>query len=478
MHHEQKKAFPTDFLWGSASAAYQVEGAWNEDGKGPSMWDSFTKIPGKTFKGTNGDVAVDHYHRYKEDIALMAQQGLKAYRFSISWPRIYPQGKGEVNEAGLIFYDQLIDELLANQIEPVLTLYHWDAPQALADEYGAWESREMIEDFNQYCITLYKRYGDRVKYWVSLNEQNYNSNHAFITAMHPPGVHDRKRFYEANHIAFLANAKAIESFRHYVPNGKIGPSFAYSPSYPASSQPRDMLAYENAEEFQNNWWLDTYCLGHYPQVALRYLEEHGLAPTFEKGDIELLTKGIPDFVGVNYYQTITYEFNPIDGVAEGKMNTTGQKGSNEDTGRPGLYKTTPNTHLETSNWDWAIDPIGLRIGLRRITSRYGLPVFITENGLGEFDKLEADGSIQDDYRIDYLRSHLEQCREAIADGVDLIGYCSWSFTDLLSWLNGYQKRYGFVYINRDEDSEKDMRRIPKKSYYWYQQVIESNGEQL
>ena len=221
MIHTHLKPFPKNFLWGSASAAYQVEGAWNADGKGPSVWDVFTKIPGKTYKGSNGDVAVDHYHRFKEDVALMAEMGLKAYRFSVSWPRIYPAGKGEINEAGLAFYDRLINELISHKIEPVLTLYHWDVPQTLMDEYGAWESRQIIGDFNNYCVALYERFGDRVKYWVSLNEQNFNSKHAFLTAMHPPGVKDRKRFYEANHIAFLANAKAIESFRKYVPNGKI-----------------------------------------------------------------------------------------------------------------------------------------------------------------------------------------------------------------------------------------------------------------
>jgi 6-phospho-beta-glucosidase len=300
------KSFPADFLWGAASAAYQVEGAWNADGKGLSVWDVFTKIPGKTFQGSNGDVAVDHYHRYKEDIALMVEMGLKAYRFSVSWPRIYPRGKGEVNEAGIQFYSTLINELLSNGIEPILTLYHWDVPQALMEEYGAWESRQIIDDFTNYCITLYKHFGDRVRYWVSLNEQNYNFHHGFLTAMHPPGVKDRKRFYEANHIAFLANAKAIDAFRQHVPNGKIGPSFAYSPAYPLTSKPSDVLAFENAEAFTNDWWLDVYCRGRYPEAAFHYLSELDLAPTIHDGDLELLQKGIPDFLGVNYYKTITY----------------------------------------------------------------------------------------------------------------------------------------------------------------------------
>lgn len=478
MSHHHPHPFPPNFLWGAASAAYQVEGAWDADGKGLSVWDVFTRIPGKTFKGSNGDVAVDHYHRYREDIAFMVEMGLKAYRFSVSWPRVYSRGRGEINTAGLRFYGALIDELLSHGIEPILTLYHWDVPQALLEEYGAWESRRIIEDFDNYCVTLYTHFGDRVRYWVSLNEQNYNFHHGFITGMHPPGAKDRKRFYEANHIAFLANAKAIDSFRRHVPNGKIGPSFAYSPAYPLTSDPRDVLAYENAEAFTNGWWLDVYCRGRYPEVPLRYLCERGLQPTIQPGDLELLERGIPDFLGVNYYQTLTYEANPLDGVSEGTMNTTGQKGSTQDTGIPGLFKTKRNPHLETTNWDWAIDPVGLRIGLRRLASRYRMPVLITENGLGEFDVLEQDDTVNDEYRIAYLRSHIEQCGHAIADGVDLLGYCVWSFTDVLSWLNGYQKRYGLVYVNRDELDQRDLKRVRKRSFFWYRDVIRANGQRV
>ena len=208
------------------------------------------------------------------------------------------------------------------------------------------------------------------------------------------------------------------------------------------------------------------------------MRDHRLAPTIEDGDFELLKKGIPDFLGVNYYYTLTYESNPLDGVSEGAFNTTGKKGTTESVGVPGLYRTARNSHLETSNWDWAIDPVGMRVGLRRIVSRYHLPVFITENGLGEFDAVEPGDVINDAYRIGYLDAHLAQCRQAITDGVDLIGYCSWSFTDLLSWLNGYQKRYGFVYVDRDETDQKDLRRIKKKSFFWYQEVIRTNGASL
>ena len=213
MIYKELDKFKDDFLWGSASAAYQVEGAWNQDGKGESIWDIYTKKPGTTFKNTNGDIAVDHYNRYKEDVALMAEMGLKAYRFSIAWTRIYPNGKGEVNEEGLKFYENLIDELIKHDIKPIITLYHWDLPQHLQDLYGGWESREIINDFNEYCITLFKRFGDKVKYWVSLNEQNVFLTLGYLTALHPPGVKDQKRMLQANHIANLANAKVIESFR-------------------------------------------------------------------------------------------------------------------------------------------------------------------------------------------------------------------------------------------------------------------------
>ncbi len=479
MEHRMKSKFPKNFLWGAASAAYQVEGAWNTDGKGPSVWDIFVQKEGTTFKGSNGNVAVDHYHRYKEDIRLMAEQGLKTYRFSVAWSRIYPTGNGEVNEKGLQFYDDLIDELLVHDIEPMLTLYHWDIPQALMDEYGGWESRQVIEDFNEYAITLFKRYGDRVKYWISLNEQNYFVGYSYETGLHPPAVKDRERMYEANHIANLANAKVIQSFRKYVPDGKIDPSFAYKPYYPIDSNPKNILAFENSEDLNNYFWMDIYAWGQYPITAWKYLEENNLTPTIEEGDFELLRAAKPDFMGVNYYRTTTVDHNPIDGGLDiGVKNTTGEKGSTKHSGVPGMFKTTDNSHVESTNWDWDIDPQGLRIGLRRIANRYQLPVIITENGLGEFDKLEEGNIVNDDYRIDYLESHIKAIQDAISDGVEVLGYCAWSFTDLLSWLNGYQKRYGFVYVDRDEEDEKELERIKKKSYYWYQEIIKTNGESL
>lgn len=478
MYHDKLNAFPDGFLWGSASAAYQVEGAASEEGKGESVWDRFVKIPGKTFKGTTGEVAVDHYHRYKEDVALMAEQGLKAYRFSVAWSRVIPDGDGEINEKGLAFYDKLIDELIENGIEPVLTLYHWDIPQALQDKYGGWENRQVIEDFTRYAELLFERYNNKVKYWVSLNEQNIFITLGYRMAAHPPNVTDEKRLFEANHIANLANASVIKRFREMGIKGKIGPSFAYGPTYALDSHPLNQLAAENHEAFSAHWWMDMYVFGEYPKVVWNYLEKKGLTPTVHPEDEALLKSAKPDFMGLNYYQTSTVEANEPDGVAAGKINTTGKKGSSEASGMPGVFKSADNPYVDQTDWDWDIDPTGLRIAMRRIDSRYDLPILITENGLGAYDTLEEDGTIHDDYRIDFLKRHIEAIQETITDGVDVLGYCTWSYTDLLSWMNGYQKRYGFVYVDREELDEKELKRYKKDSYHWYKKVIETNGQEL
>ncbi|MGE6629293.1 glycoside hydrolase family 1 protein [Bacillus sp. NPDC077027] len=449
--------FPTDFLWGAASAAYQIEGAYQEDGKGLSIWDIYTKLDGTTYKGTNGDIAVDHYHRYEEDIALMAEMGLKAYRFSVSWSRIYPKGKGEVNEQGLLFYDRLIDALIHHQIEPILTIYHWDLPQALQDEYGGFASRKIIDDMNKYAVTLFKRYGNRVKYWITINEQNVFTSLGYLHAAHPPGLKDESLFYQVNHHVNVANAKIIAAFREHVPDGKIGPSFGYGPVYPFNCDPKNILAHENALEFFNHYWLDVYIRGEYPIMLLKELNRRGIAPEMLEGDHKLLTSATPDFLGVNYYHAETV------------------KASNQK--KHPLFESVTNPFVEQTKWGWEIDPIGLTVALRRITSRYQLPILITENGLGDQDVLSGH-SIKDDARIQFLKAHIKACQEAITDGTELIGYCTWSFTDLLSWLNGYQKRYGLVYIDRDEDSPKELKRFKKDSFYWYQKVIASNGTAL
>ncbi len=487
MYHDKLDKFPEGFLWGAASAAYQIEGGWDVDGKGPSIWDQFTKIPGKTFQGTNGDIAVDHYHRYKEDVRLMAEMGLKAYRFSVAWSRILPSGKGEVNEKGLLFYENLIDELKRYDIEPVLTLYHWDIPQALQDEYQGWESREVIDDFDHYARILFERFKDKVKYWVSFNEQNVFTALGYRWEAHPPNIADVKRMFEANHIINLANAKAINSFHELVPNGMIGPSFGYGPMYSLDCEPNNVLAALNGEEFQNHWWLDVYVNGKYPKVTFKQLEKLGVAPSIKDDDLELLQSAKPDFLGVNYYHGGTVRANEIEfplQESEADLEKDFQatdpylmqpKEEQAQSPEKRMFANVSNPHLEKTKWGWEIDPIGIRIALRRLQNRYDLPMMVTENGLGAYDHLTEQRTIEDDYRINYLKEHIVEIQKALTDGVELLGYCAWSFTDLLSWLNGYQKRYGFVYIDRDEQDEKELERIPKKSYYWYKKLIETNG---
>ena len=474
--------FPKDFLWGSASAAYQIEGGWKEDGKGVTNWDTFVRIPGKTYKATTGDVAVDHYHHYKEDIALMAEMGLKTYRFSVSWARIYPEGRGTVNEKGLAFYQDIIDECLKYGIEPMVTIFHWDLPQALVDLYGGWESPEIIEDYVRYARTLFEHYGDKVKYWITLNEQNIFTSLGWLTAQHPPGKFDaQKTFYQVNHHAFMAHAKAVLSYREMGGKGEIGTSFAYTPSYAIDCKPINAMAKRDYDELKNFWWMDVYAYGRYPKAAMAYLKKKGYAPEIADGDMDILKKAASEitFMGVNYYQSCVCEYNPMDGVTPyGSMNTTGVKGSAQKLGMQGIYKNPANPYLMTTDWDWTIDPMGLRFCCREITSRYGLPIVISENGLGAFDKKTEGNQIHDEYRIHYLKEHLKELGKAIEEGCEIWAYCTWSFTDLLSWLNGYQKRYGFVYVDRDEEEGGTLNRYKKDSFYWYQDVIKTDGENL
>ena len=469
------------FLWGAASAAYQVEGAFAEDGKGRSVWDEFVRQPGRTYRGTKGDIAVDHYHRYEEDIALMAEMGLKTYRFSISWPRILPKGSGAVNETGLAFYEHIIDACRRSGIEPMITLYHWDLPQALQEAYGGWESPQSIGDFVEYAELLFKRFGKKVKYWITFNEQNVFTRFGWLTALHPPGKFaEEKLFYQVNHHINLAHARTVLRFKELVPDGKIGASFAYGPGYAFDCNPQNAAARQSYDELENYWWLDLYCYGEYPRVGEKYLQKKGLMPVVSAEERELLKDAAAklDFIGINYYQTAVCEYNPPDGAQPyARPNTTGEKGSGEIKGMPGLYKNPPNPYLKTTDWDWSIDADGLRYACRELTSRYRLPIVISENGMGAFDKLE-DGCVHDGYRIDYLRAHIEALEQAAEDGCSILSYCVWSFTDLLSWLNGYQKRYGLVYVDRGEEEGASLARYKKDSFYWYQQVIRSNGTVL
>ncbi|WP_028534557.1 GH1 family beta-glucosidase [Paludibacterium yongneupense] len=464
--------FPPDFLWGAATAAYQVEGAHDADGKGLSNWDVYSHLPGTTYQGTNGDVAADHYHRFKEDVALMAELGLKSYRFSVSWPRLFPNGRGEVNEAGVKFYSDLIDELLKYGIEPMLTLYHWDLPQALQDAFGGWESREIVDAFDAYARLCYERYGDRVKLWATFNETICFIGLGYLTGMHPPGVKDPRRALQACHHVFLAHATAVRSFRKSGIQGQIGFVNVMQPNDPITDSPDDVAACAWAEGGFTHWLFDPVLKGCYPPELLAAAQQGLGVPVFAPGDEALLRDNICDFIGLNYYKReMVAANNDVDGFA---MNTSGQKGAGGGMGFKGLFKFVRNPKGVYTDWDWEIYPQGLTDAIMRINTRYGrVPIYITENGLGAKDPI-VDGKILDQPRIDYLRDHIAAIGEAIKLGADVRGYYPWSFIDILSWLNGYQKQYGFVYVDRDNG----LARKKKLSFDWYRSVIDTNGERL
>lgn len=509
MHYEKLDDYPEGFLWGASSAAYQIEGAAAEDGKGPSIWDVYAHEPGNTYKGTTGDVAVDHYHRLVEDLDLMKRMGLKAYRFSVAWSRVIPTGDGEVNPAGLDFYARLIDGLLERGIQPVPTLYHWDLPEALQEKYEGWESRECIDAFEKYCRVMFTAFGDRVKYWITINEQNVFTSMGYRWQLHPPKKNDVKTMFLVNHHVNLANARAINLFHKLVPGGLIGPSFGYGPVYPLDSDPANVLASVNADDFNNNWWLDVYCRGEYPYFTLKALQRMGIAPEVSAADDALLRSATPDFLGVNYYHGGTVAENRLDrpvDPAGGKPSETDKEDKTDETARADakgekaekkefsgidpylmqpkegqaqtpevpMFQSMANPYVEKSAWGWEIDPVGFRIALRQLFEKYRLPLFVTENGLGAADTVQ-NGEIHDSYRIKYLEDHLLAMKEAVTDGVPVIGYCAWSFTDLLSWLNGYRKRYGFVYVDCNDEQSGTLDRTPKDSFFWYRDIIKTNG---
>ncbi|AHC19325.1 MULTISPECIES: glycoside hydrolase family 1 protein [Paenibacillus] len=467
MKHNQLKAFPENFFWGASTSAYQVEGAWDEDGKGPSVIDMANHVEGVTdFKVTS-----DHYHMFKEDVALMAEMGFKAYRFSIAWTRIYPQGAGEVNQKGIAFYSSLIDELIKYGIEPIVTMYHFDLPYAL-EKQGGWSKRETIDAFEQYAKTLFENFGDRVKYWLTINEQN-------MLILHPGSIgtldtsleNPQRVLYQQNHHMLVAQAKAMVLCHEMLPDAKIGPAPNIGVIYPASSKPEDTLAADNYAAIRNWLYLDMAVFGRYNHIAWSYLVEKGYEPVIEEGDMDILAKGNPDFIAFNYYTSQTVGESLDDG---NDFSHTGDQ--HEIVGEPGAYRGSINPNLQTTEFGWEIDPVGFRTTLRQIYSRYHLPLIVTENGLGAFDKLEEGDVVNDPYRIDFFKKHIEQIQLAITDGVEVFGFCPWSAIDLVSTHQGSSKRYGFIYVDREEFDLKDLRRIRKQSFYWYQKLISTNGE--
>lgn len=470
MKHKHLKPFPENFFWGASTSAYQVEGANLIDGKGPSCQD-VKKVP----EGTSElDVCADFYHHYKEDIALMAEMGFKSYRFSIAWTRILPQGTGEVNAKGIEFYNNVIDECLKYGIEPIVTMFHFDMPAAL-DERGSWGNPESVDWFVNFAKILFENYGDRVKYWLTINEQNMLTLVGpVIGTLHLPEncTNVIKEIYQQNHHMLVAQAKAMCLCHEMIPGAKIGPAPNISLVYPASCKPEDIIAAQNFNAMRNWLYLDAAVYGVYNAILWSWLEEHDATPTFAPGDEEAMKNAHPDFIGFNYYNTATVAHE--DGtIAEGEFGGDQQNG----VGASGFYKSVRNENLPKTEFGWEIDPIGFRSTIREMYSRYRLPMLVTENGLGAYDKLEGD-AVHDPYRIKYLQDHIIQIQEAITDGAEMLGYNPWSAIDLISTHEGMRKRYGFIYVDRDEFDLKTMKRYIKDSGYWYKKVIETNGADL
>lgn len=461
------KAFPKTFLWGGAVAANQVEGAYLEDGKGLSTSDVQPQgVFGKVVERVEGDsgikdVAIDFYHRYPDDIKLFAEMGFSCLRVSIAWTRIFPKGdEQQPNEAGLAFYDKLFDELAVHNITPLVTLSHYEMPWGLVKQYGGWGNRQTIGFFERYARTVFARYKQKVKLWLTFNEINM-SLHAPMTGVGLPEDSSKADVYQAIHHQLVASALAVKACHEIIPDAKIGNMLLGGLVYPLTCKPEDVL-----EALQENraWQFfgDVQCRGAYPGYMLRFFRDNGITLEITDADREAL-KATVDFISFSYYMTgcvtIDEELN--------------------QQARGNILSMVPNPHLASSEWGWQIDPIGLRTLLNVLWDRYQKPLFIVENGLGAKDKPDANGVVQDDYRIRYLNDHLVQVREAIDDGVEVMGYTSWGPIDLVSASKAeLSKRYGFIYVDRDDSGNGTLARSRKKSFYWYREVIATNGASL
>ncbi|MBS0862313.1 MULTISPECIES: glycoside hydrolase family 1 protein [Enterobacter] len=461
------KTFPDDFLWGGAVAANQVEGAWLEDGKGLSTSDVQPQgVFGPVVERVAGDsgikdVAIDFYHRYPEDIKLFAEMGFSCLRVSIAWTRIFPNGDEQTpNEAGLAFYDRLFDELAAHDITPLVTLSHYEMPWGLVKQYGGWGSRQTITFFERYARTVFARYREKVKLWLTFNEINM-SLHAPMTGVGLPETSSKGEVYQAIHHQLVASALAVKACHEIIPDAKIGNMLLGGLMYPLTCRPEDVL-----EALQENraWQFfgDVQCRGAYPGYMLRFFRDSGIQIDITDADRDAL-KSTVDFISFSYYMT---------GCV-----TTDEELNKQARGN--ILSMVPNPHLASSEWGWQIDPVGLRTLLNVLWDRYQKPLFIVENGLGAKDKPDADGVVQDDYRISYLNDHLVQVREAIDDGVEVMGYTSWGPIDLVSASKAeLSKRYGFIYVDRDDSGKGTLARSRKKSFYWYKEVIATKGASL
>ena len=474
MRHNTNPVFPKSFLWGASSAAWQVEGATAEDGRTPAIIDLNTQTK-KPF--ADNSIASDHYHHYKEDVALMKECGFTSYRFGISWSRIIPAADRKVNPKGIEFYNNLINELKAAGIEPIVTIYHYDMPVWVDEKFGGWHDRGIIDEFDYYARVLFENFGDRVKYWLSINEQNMQIVYGKWLGVAKGCTDWEKEKWQINHIMNMCHAKAVIACHEMVEGGKIAPVPGYVPIYPKSCKPEDQIAAMNAEELTQKIWDDTYYFGEYNTFIKNYWKEHDIDPKIMPGDMELMKQAKIDFFAINCYRSDVGMWPDPSFTQEIGLNKYGRKGEFIYTNWPGEYALDRNPYVETTDWDWHIDGVSMRYTMRYMWDHYHLPMIITEAGFGAHEDLDENGEIHDDYRIDYLRDYIYNLGLAIMDGVDVMGFNPWSFTDLLSTGNGMAKRYGLVFINRTDDDLRDMKRYKKDSFYWYSKLIKSNGQE-
>lgn len=470
----RKSMFSENFLFGSASAAYHFEGAYDKDGKGIAVADVIPHSPedGRTEKPEEGNLkhqAVEFYDRYKEDVALFGELGLKALRTSIAWTRIYPNGiEEEPNEAGLQFYDDLFDELLSKGIEPIITITHTgEMPLYLADNYNGFANKETINYYLKYVRTIVERYQNKVKYWFTFNEVNISGKQPFFQAgiSQDPDTIDETVIAQIHHNMFVANSKAIKIIKKINSNLQVGCTTTIGPVYPLTPKPEDALqAYFDTREMF--FHIDVHTFGEYPEWKLKEFEDKGIDVDITKEELEIIKENTVDFIAYSYYQSGIAEYGEV--KADGDVNIISEK---------------TNPELETNEWGWVVDSIGLRTLLNMVWDRYHLPQFIVENGVSKLEKLEknenGDLTVKDDYRIEQLREYLLQVNEAIADGVEVIGYTNWAVMDFVSGSTGtMRKRWGFIFVDRYDDGSGTLERYKKKSFDWYHKVIESNGDYL
>lgn len=473
------KGFPEGFYWGGATAANQFEGAWNVDGRGPSVDDHFTggtkDKPRTITVDIEPDVlypnhdGIDFYHHYEEDIALFAEMGFNMFRMSISWSRIFPNGDDEQpNELGLAFYDKVFDCCRVHGIEPLVTLSHYEMPYHLVEKYNGWASRELIGFFEKYCQTVFDRYHDKVRYWLTFNEINCGTmdmGNLFETSMirgfagPASEAHTTpQERYQALHHQFVASARVVKYAHEHYPQFRMGNMDCFILSYAATCDPKDVLANESEMRRMNWYCSDVQVRGWYPSYAKRFWRENDISLEIEDGDLEDLKEGTIDFYTFSYYMSSVVGTHDVKQAA-GNMTFGGV-----------------NPYLKSTDWGWQIDPDGLRFALNEIYDRYQIPLMVVENGMGALDKVEEDGSIHDTYRIEYLKSHVRAMREAVDDGVDLKGYTWWGPIDLVSAGTGeMRKRYGFIYVDKHDDGSGTYKRSRKDSFYAYQKIIKSNG---